>query len=169
MFKHVSPPEERVWGAAYHIPAEHAEDVRSYLDIREINGYSLHSTPFFVADSAKAGSGDLDLRQNVIECLVYIGLPTNPQFVGPQDPEALAKHILRSIGPSGENKEYLYMLDDALEHLSPESEDQHIEDLVARCRRLEANGNLNFQHSPHPVDHRLRKVGSTEEQEEVEK
>lgn len=47
-------------------------------------------------------------------CAVYIGLPTNPQFLGPQDPEALAARILASRGPSGENREYLYMLGEAL-------------------------------------------------------
>ncbi|KFZ04015.1 hypothetical protein V501_09263 [Pseudogymnoascus sp. VKM F-4519 (FW-2642)] len=29
---------EKVWGAAYHIPASRAAEVRDYLDIREING-----------------------------------------------------------------------------------------------------------------------------------
>lgn len=36
--------------------------------------------------------------------MVYIGLPDNPQFLGPQDPQALAEHVVRSRGPSGENK-----------------------------------------------------------------
>jgi cation transport regulator ChaC len=30
------------------------------------------------------------------KCLVYIGLPENPQFLGPQDPEALARKIVES-------------------------------------------------------------------------
>ncbi|KFY31339.1 hypothetical protein V493_01196, partial [Pseudogymnoascus sp. VKM F-4281 (FW-2241)] len=33
---HAAP--DRVWGAAYHIPASRAAEVREYLDIREING-----------------------------------------------------------------------------------------------------------------------------------
>jgi cation transport protein ChaC len=169
MFKHVSPPEERVWGAAYHIPAEHEEYVRSYLDIREINGYSLHRTPFFVAEAMEANSGVNGATPRTIDCEVYIGLPTNPQFVGPQDPEALAKHILQSSGPSGENKEYLYMLEDALEGLSPESGDQHVADLVARCRGLEKMGIVDVEHQRHLADGHLQRVTSTEEQEEIEK
>ncbi|KAF3001302.1 hypothetical protein E8E13_004992 [Curvularia kusanoi] len=123
-------PTERVWGAAYHIPAAHVAEVREYLDIREINGYSIQFTPFHPAtDSAPP-----------IKCLVYIGLPSNPQFLGPQDPDALAKKILQSKGPSGENREYLFNLEEALLGLSEESGDGHVSDLVARCREIEREG-----------------------------
>lgn len=76
--------------------------------------------------------------KGAIKCLVYIGLPDNPQFLGPQDPQALAEHIVKSRGPSGENKDYLYELEAALNNLSPESEDEHISDLAKRCRAVEA-------------------------------
>ena len=72
--------------------------MREYLDIREINGYSIQYTPFHVSEGH-----DNDVLTS-INCLVYIGLPDNPQFLGPQDPQALAKHILESRGPSGKNK-----------------------------------------------------------------
>lgn len=71
-------------------------------------------------------------------CLVYIGLPDNPQFLGPQDPQALAEHIVKSRGPSGENKDYLYQLEEALNGLSKESGDEHVSDLARRCREVEA-------------------------------
>ncbi|KAJ4363698.1 hypothetical protein N0V95_001013 [Ascochyta clinopodiicola] len=122
-------PTERVWGAAYHIPATKVPEVREYLDIREINGYSIQFTPFHPAVESKP-----------IRCLVYIGLPENPQFLGPQDPDALAKKILESTGPSGENREYLFNLEEALLGLSEESGDKHISDLVARCKKIEALG-----------------------------
>lgn len=72
-----------------------------------------------------------------IKCLVYIGLPDNPQFVGPQDPQLLAEHIESHSGPSGANKDYLYELDRALEALSKESRDEHVHDLARRCRAVE--------------------------------
>ena len=75
-----------------------------------------------------------------IKCLVYIGLPDNPQFLGPQDPQALAEKIVVSRGPSGENREYLYQLEEALRGLSEESADEHIFDLARRCREVEARG-----------------------------
>lgn len=105
---------------------------------------------------------------------MYIGLPCNPQFLGPQDPQELAAHILKSRGPSGENKEYLYMLETALLDLSAESEDKHISDLASRCRKLEASelkspGKSEEVLGQPVVESSLHKVGSTEEQEEVEK
>lgn len=101
--------------------------MRSYLDIREINGYSIQFTPFQPASAA----------EKPLKCLVYIGLPENPQFLGPQDPGELAQKILESRGPSGENREYLFNLETALLGLSEESGDVHISDLVRRCREIE--------------------------------
>jgi hypothetical protein len=99
---------------------------------------------------------------------VYIGLPTNPQFVGPQDPSALAEYILGSVGPSGENKEYLYMLEKSLLGLSPESEDNHVVDLARRCRILEMFNKLDgpvviVKASQDVVGHDLGRARSTED------
>jgi cation transport protein ChaC len=102
--------------------------VRSYLDLREINGYSIQFTPFHASASELS---------KPIRCLVYIGLPSNPQFLGPQQPDALARKIMQSKGPSGENSEYLFNLGRALEGLGEGSGDAHVEDLVGRCRVLE--------------------------------
>jgi len=38
--------------------------------------------------------------------------------------DALAQHSFKSQGPSGENKDYLYQLADALRDLSPQSKDR---------------------------------------------
>ena len=100
--------------------------MQAYLDIREINGYSIQYTQFRPADPSLT----------LIKCLVYIGLPDNPQFVGPQDPEVLAEHIWKSKGPSGENKEYLFMLEQALQGLTEESRDGHVQDLAHRVRKI---------------------------------
>jgi cation transport protein ChaC len=100
-----------------------------------------------------------------IRCLVYIGLPENPQFLGPQDPDALAEHILESKGPSGENKEYLYNLETALLGLSKDSEDAHISDLAGRCRALEGARKT----SAGSAGEALSRMGSGEELEEVER
>lgn len=123
-------------------------EVKEYLDIREINGYSTQHTPF----NHKQGEQDMSATMqsitpardaeptNVphpIKCLVYIGLPDNPQFLGPQDPQALAEKIVQSRGPSGENREYLYQLEEALKDLSEESADEHVFDLARRCREIE--------------------------------
>ncbi|KAF1817956.1 ChaC-like protein [Dissoconium aciculare CBS 342.82] len=138
---HASAPP-KVWGAAYRIPAARVAEVTEYMNIREINGYTIQYTPFHSrADPAHTTTSqqttDSTSIQSPIKCLVYIGLPTNPQFLGPQDPQALAEHIVASRGPSGENRDYLYELETALNELSPESGDEHVSDLARRCREVE--------------------------------
>lgn len=149
------------------------DEVKSYLDIREINGYSIQHTTFY---PSKPTLNSAEINQDPIqpiECLVYIGLPTNPQFVGPQDPSALAEHILGSVGPSGENREYLYMLEESLLSLSPESEDNHVVDLARRCRILEMSNTLHggtiVNESQDVVSNDLGRTRNTEDREEVEK
>ncbi|POR31978.1 Putative glutathione-specific gamma-glutamylcyclotransferase 2 [Tolypocladium paradoxum] len=155
---HDSAPD-KVWGVAYRITPERVAEVQEYLDIREINGYSIHYTPFHPADGSPP-----------IKTLVYIGTPDNEQFVGPQDPQKLAHHILASRGPSGPNNEYLYNLDTALNGLSPESGDVHVGDLAGRVRALERTGS-NAPETPQKpsAETHFRRQSSTTEAEEIEK
>ena len=140
---------DKVYGAAYRIPSEHVEEVKAYLDIREINGYSVQYTTFFpLADPSRTSGSEKrsdvsldlprdDVRRPIENCLVYIGLPNNPQFLGLQDSDDVAKVIARSEGPSGKNIEYLFMLEKALEelHARDKVQDRHIGDLAERVRR----------------------------------
>ncbi|KAI6093936.1 ChaC-domain-containing protein [Hypoxylon rubiginosum] len=157
---HDSAPE-KVWGTAYRIRADRVAEVKEYLDIREINGYTIHFTPFHPADGSPS-----------IRTLVYIGTPDNDQFTGPQDPQALAEHIYVSEGPSGLNRDYLLGLEKALDELSPESGDAHVTDLSNRVREIERKrreGDLVVEGFEHPVSHEFKKVSSVDEQEETEK
>ena len=125
---------DEVWGVAYRIMESKVDEVRSYLDIREIDGYSIHQTPFHPADASLPS----------IHTTVYIGTPDNPQFMGPQDPQKLAEHISTSRGPSGENKEYLFIMEQCLNELCPESGDEHVQDLARRVRLLDtASGSVS--------------------------
>ncbi|KAI4228408.1 MAG: hypothetical protein L6R40_008137 [Gallowayella cf. fulva] len=119
-------PGNRVWGAAYHIPTQHVREVQEYLDIREVNGYSIQYAPFQPASSNE---------RPVEKCMIYIGLPSNPQFLGPQDMDALARRIWRCKGPSGENCDYLFMLEDALKQLGEGAGDEHVEELARRVHK----------------------------------
>ncbi|KAI1435286.1 ChaC-domain-containing protein [Xylaria sp. CBS 124048] len=159
---HDSAPE-KVWGTAYRIKASYVAEVKEYLDIREINGYTIHHTPFYPADGSSPP----------IRTLVYIGTPDNDQFVGPQDPQALAEHIYRSQGPSGLNRDYLLELEKALDELSPESGDAHITDLSNRLRQIE-RGEVKVEAMVPlvplvPVSHDFAAPSSVDEQEETEK
>ncbi|KAH6854433.1 ChaC-like protein-domain-containing protein [Chaetomium sp. MPI-CAGE-AT-0009] len=146
---HDSAPD-KVWGVAYRITPDRVAEVKEYLDIREINGYTIHYTPFHPAPAsasaaaAAAAATAADPAQQhqhhsgPIRTLVYIGTPDNDQFVGPQDPQQLAEHIYRSTGPSGPNRDYLWGLEAALAELSPESGDEHVTDLSNRLRAVAA-------------------------------
>ncbi|OLN95919.1 Glutathione-specific gamma-glutamylcyclotransferase [Colletotrichum chlorophyti] len=165
---HDSAPD-RVWGVAYRIKADKVAEVKDYLDIREINGYTIHYAPFYPADGSEP-----------IRTLVYIGTPDNDQFVGPQDPQTLAAHIHKSRGPSGLNIDYLLGLEKALDELSPESGDAHITDLSNRVRAIiaakqqESDAAPAQPHVPSPlppstVGDRFKQESSVKEQEETEK
>ena len=150
---------DKVWGIAYRIEASRVDEVREYLDIREINGYTIHYTTFYPADDT-----------HTIKTLVYIGTPDNDQFMGPQDPQKLAEHIHKSEGPSGLNKDYLFSLEKALDNLSPESGDRHITNLADRVRRIEQAARVDgWQVAGEATQHEVEQVGSTDEQEETEK
>jgi cation transport protein ChaC len=75
--------------------------------------------------------------------VAYISDHEDPAFVGPMESiDALAQHIFKSRGPSGENKDYLYQLADALRDLNPQSKDRHVWDLEEKVRELERGGNM---------------------------
>ncbi|KAK3383853.1 ChaC-like protein-domain-containing protein [Lasiosphaeria ovina] len=182
---HDSAPD-RVWGVAYRILPDRVAEVKEYLDIREINGYSIHYTPFHPASELHphpAVSPQATQPGAPIQALVYIGTPDNDQFVGPQDPQQLAEHIYLSEGPSGQNRDYLWGLEKALDGLSPESGDEHVTDLSNRVRAVAArfaegrNDQPDKFLRPAPSvvlvspaqQHDFRKITSIDEQEETEK
>lgn len=182
---HDSAPE-KVWGVAYRIIPDRVAEVKEYLDIREINGYTIHYTPFHPTPGTDPA---LLPQRGPIQALVYIGTPDNDQFVGPQDPQELAEHIARSHGPSGPNPDYLLELEKALNDLSPESGDEHVTDLSNRLRAImevqsrEKSGQTgtNILRSLNPVSvslesetglphhNHFKRATSIDEQEETEK
>ncbi|CAJ2501458.1 Uu.00g043110.m01.CDS01 [Anthostomella pinea] len=173
---HDSAPS-KVWGIAYRIARDKVAEVKEYLDIREINGYSIHYTPWSVVSQLLVLIHPAD-GSPPIRTLVYIGTPDNDQFTGPQDPQALAQHIYVSEGPSGLNRDYLLELEKALDGLSGESGDAHVTDLSERVREIERRGGLGLEVGGaggeggglgEPVVHDIAKVSSVEEQEETEK
>lgn len=119
--------QEKCWGVVYEIHPESVDEVREYLTIREINGYSLLTLPVHCPDSVTG-------EEEVIHASVYIGTPDNSQFSPLTDDEVglldTARHIVRSKGPSGENWEYLLDLNTALMELHGEADgDWYVEEL----------------------------------------
>ncbi|BFZ62382.1 hypothetical protein YB2330_003476 [Saitoella coloradoensis] len=136
---HESYEDELVWGVAYHIRPENVEEVKEHLGIREQNGYSVHHLPIYEHPSSTSPI--------VARATTYIGTTSNEAFVGPpphNDQDELARRILKCKGPSGQNREYLYNMAEALRELSPETRDVHVFDLEERAKRLEKEEGLEL-------------------------
>jgi glutathione-specific gamma-glutamylcyclotransferase len=120
----IPEPSAHCDGVAYLI--DHA--VFDHLDHREKNGYERNDVELMFADHTTRG-------------VVYIAHRDNHAFLGPAPVDAIARQILTSRGPSGSNVEYLYELAVALREL--DADDEHVFELEARVKLLEADG-----HSP---------------------
>jgi len=55
-----------------------------------------------------------------------------------------------------------------VDELSPDSGDEHVKDLANRVREIGERGDVGTS-SAEPISHELKKVTSTDEQEETEK
>lgn len=111
--------------------------------MREIDGYSVHYTPFHPVTTAASTNTDQPGSTSSITCMVYIGQPTNPQFLrdsARREPQDVAEVISRGHGQSGKNTEYLYLLEKALEGVGLGTADGHVTDLVKRVREIEGGG-----------------------------
>ena len=109
-------------GVAYLISEDIADQVFLNLDHREKNGYRRQIVNLSLADD------------RVVQGLVYIASELNHAFLGPAPVSEMAQQILRSNGPSGSNREYLYNLATSLRALG--AEDPHVFDLEAAVRAL---------------------------------
>ncbi|MEM9692762.1 MAG: gamma-glutamylcyclotransferase [Myxococcota bacterium] len=112
------------WGLAYRIPAPDRDEVLARLDHREKAGYARVLAPF--ADPGGAFFAQV---------LFYVAGADNPNFIGPAPLDEMAAHVLRSVGPSGPNREYVLRLADALQTLGVL--DEHVAALAARVRQLQ--------------------------------
>lgn len=146
----LSVEDLKVWGCAYYIPPEFADEVKRYLDVREQDGYTLHKVPFYATSNDYEGSDEqyLDILSSLAktesgetycESSIYIGTIDNESFIGPEELLDTAKVIKYSRGPSGENSEYLINLCKSVRELEGEgrSKDTYLEELLAS---VEGNG-----------------------------
>lgn len=137
----LSEEDLQVWGVAYYIAPEHADEMKEYLDVREQDGYSTHKVHFHVhsvdhsseAAAALSSAHTDDSGNIVLESMIYIGTIDNESFVGPEDINQTANTIRSSVGPSGPNIEYLLRLTLSVRELDPQnrSRDYYLEDLLA--------------------------------------
>lgn len=105
--------EAQCLGVAYRVLASELDDALAQLDHREKGGYERHevSLSLFAPDEQVTG-------------LLYLANAQNPEFLGPAPLESIAAQIRASCGPSGENREYVLQLADALKALG--AHDEHV-------------------------------------------
>ncbi|GAA6052458.1 hypothetical protein JCM3770_001123 [Rhodotorula araucariae] len=125
-----------VWGLCFYIPKDRSDEIWAYLDHREKDGYTLRTVDVYNIDEHG--------REVMVESgvKVYVGETHNPSFGGGEAMDQLGKHIARTAGPSGPNKEYVYNLVDAVRNLDPHSEDQYLKELE-RIVRLHDPDEIN--------------------------
>ncbi|EDO17084.1 hypothetical protein Kpol_1025p3 [Vanderwaltozyma polyspora DSM 70294] len=127
-------------GVVYYISPEFVDKVKTYLDVREQNGYTLHKVKVHLEPNASQHNID-DLNhlldelpsdtltgKKILETSVYIGTSDNEAFVGAENIKDTAKVIATSIGPSGLNYEYLKLLHDSLLIIQENRSDDAISD-----------------------------------------
>ncbi|KZP05562.1 ChaC-like protein [Athelia psychrophila] len=133
-----------VWGMAYTIDPERAEEVKAYLDYREKGGYNEETVDIYgivngeervIIPAATAYIGKTHHQRELAEARDAAGF--NEFFMGPEPLEVRAEIISRSTGPSGKNKDYLYRIAEAVRELAPESRDWYLDELEAEVRKRE--------------------------------
>lgn len=95
------------------------------LDVREKNGYLRVVTEMTFVDGS------------TVEGLVYIATEENEAFLGAASERDIARHIARSAGPSGSNRDYLLSLAQALRQM--QADDQHVFEIERELALLGAD------------------------------
>lgn len=117
---------ETCGGCAYRLDPRDEDAVLERLDERERAGFDRVPLPMTDApDVAPFAEG-----------IAWVASSRNPYFTGPIDEDTLARHVLRSRGPSGPNVDYVVRLHDALSAL--DVVDAHVEALVRAIDRARA-------------------------------
>ena len=112
------------WGMAYRIAAADVKRVMAVLDYREKGGYSLETVQLiFCTDEPLS-----------VEGLVYVGMPDNSNYLGPETEAQIAAQIVASTGPSGPNDEYVLRLAEALRALG--ADDPHVFEIERFVRQM---------------------------------
>ncbi len=118
--------KESTWGIAYRVQPTNVPEVMAYLDDREKCGYTTHEVTFQPTSKSLTP----------FSALAYIGMETNPEFLGPAPIEAIARQVVNARGPNGCNAEYVLGLAEAMRRIAPLVKDDHLFELERKVREL---------------------------------
>ena len=122
------------WGVAYKLSGGEAEQLATleYLEWRE----KQYDRRAYVRLYDGEGEGAELVIDNELLCYVATNSPRNPNFLGPPESlEALASQVVRAVGPSGKNSEYVLKLRDEVLRAGAGGSD--VEELMALGRLVE--------------------------------
>jgi len=130
---------ERVWGVAYEISQDYWDRIlEDKVGYRERGGYNTDDVEFHQFDPNSR------IVKDKIMVTLFLGNKESPNYK-PGTIDELAKHIVRSVGASGTNLEYLYQTAESIRMILPPGEtDKHLFDLEAACQALEKKEKQNF-------------------------
>ncbi|XP_044256213.1 putative glutathione-specific gamma-glutamylcyclotransferase 2 [Tribolium madens] len=117
---------DRVYGIAYKISDQEKESVVKHLDYREKGGYVRTPVFFYPKDKGK----------QPFEIIIYVANDDNPQYAGPADADSIANQVVKSVGPSGTNIEYVFNLAKAMRDIAPEVNDEHLFTIERKVQNL---------------------------------
>lgn len=120
-------PDEVCWGTVYRVEPGCELEVLATLDHREQGGYERDLVVVGLAPTSADALG-----RSEVEALVYRATPANPDWLGEAPIEAIAEQVLRCVGPSGPNHEYVLELAAALAGMG--AHDEHVMQLAALVR-----------------------------------
>eukprot|EP00092_Neocalanus_flemingeri_P017390 GFUD01018810.1.p1 GENE.GFUD01018810.1~~GFUD01018810.1.p1 ORF type:complete len:603 (-),score=205.48 GFUD01018810.1:142-1752(-) len=125
-------PHERVWGVAYEISQDYWDRVlEEKVGYRERGGYNTDDVEFVQFDP------NAQTVKDKIIVTLFLGDKASPNYK-PGTIDELAKQIVRSVGASGTNLEYLYQTAESVRMILPPGEtDKHLFELEAACKALE--------------------------------
>ena len=118
--------------------------VRDQLGHRERGGYVKQTTTFYplseeVQPQVDLKPGDVGklISDLTKEVELYIGSPEDRLYTGPLTDKEMTAIVVKAKGPSGDNREYVYLLADGMRKINPEVEDKHLYGLEKEVRRVE--------------------------------
>lgn len=126
----LSESEATCWGAAYRVSEAIYDEILAALDVREKAGYERVEVRV-IPETSESSDGE---GEGIVHATCWIAGPGNADFLGPDAVDAMARHIVRSRGPSGRNVDYLFELTRSLREMG--AHDPHVFELEAAARRI---------------------------------
>ncbi|XP_066139136.1 putative glutathione-specific gamma-glutamylcyclotransferase 2 [Euwallacea fornicatus] len=118
--------QSMVYGIAYRIKDCDVANVVKHLDYREKGGYERKTVKFYPKDTSV----------EPFDMTIYLAAHDNPNYAGHAELDDIAEQVVKSIGPSGPNIDYVCNLAKIMREVVPEAKDDHLFELESKVIKL---------------------------------